>query len=119
VTLGKGLLVYTPLAYSLRVVFIRLSTFEKSAARLLTEAEVLEMEILLITNPTAGAVIPGGKGLRKLRQALAGRGKRGGARVIYYFISTHAQIYLVYAYAKNEQENLTQTQIKQLASLLP
>ena len=62
--------------------FKRLQTFERSASGLLTEAEVMELEIALMLKPEAGALIPGGKGLRKLRRPLADRGKSGGARVI-------------------------------------
>ena len=54
---------------------------------------MLELEIALMLRPETGALIPGGKGLRKLRRPLAGRGKSGGARVIYYYISNDATIY--------------------------
>ena len=69
---------------SLGVEFRRLQTFERSSSGLFTEADLLELEIALLLNPEAGAVIPGARGLRKLRRPLAGRGKSGGARVIYY-----------------------------------
>lgn len=64
--------------------FVRFPTFEKSAAGILSEADILELEILLTTHPDAGDRIPGGRGLRKLRRPAKGRGKRGGARLIYY-----------------------------------
>lgn len=60
-------------------------------------------------------MISGGKGLRKIRRPLAGRGKSGGARVIYYYISSDATIYLVFAYAKNRQSDLDKTQLAALA----
>jgi hypothetical protein len=63
-------------------------------------------------------VIPGGRGLRKLRRPLAGRGKSGGARVIYYYICDEATIYLVFAYAKNRQSDLTKRQIATLAEVV-
>ncbi len=53
------------------MVFKRLLTFERSASGLLTEADVMELEIALMLRPEAGALIPGGKGLRKLRRPLA------------------------------------------------
>ena len=69
-------------------------------------------------DPEAGDLIPHGRGLRKLRRPLPGRGKSGGARVIYYHINDENLIYLVFAYAKNRQENLTKDQLKQLGKLL-
>lgn len=98
--------------------FKRLQTFERSASGLLTEADVMELEIALMLRPEAGALIPGGKGLRKLRRPLDGRGKSGGARVIYYYISDDATIYLVFAYAKNRQSDLTKDQLATLAKFI-
>ena len=65
-------------------------------------------------NPDAGDVIPGSGGLRKLRWRLAGRGKRGGLRIIYYRVVSTEQIYLLYVYAKNEQTDLTRDQLETL-----
>ncbi len=98
--------------------FKRLLTFERSASGLLTEADVMELEIALMLRPEAGAVIPSGKGLRKLRRPLAGRGKSSGARVIYYYISNDATIYLVFTYAKNRQSDLTKDQLATLAKFV-
>lgn len=66
----------------------------------------MELEIALMLRPEAGALISGGKGLCKLRRPLAGRGKSGSARVIYYYISNDTTIYLMFAYAKNRQPGL-------------
>ena len=60
----------------------------------------------------------GGSGLRKLRWSIPGRGKRGGARVIYYWYLPGDRIYLVYGYVKSEREDLTPGQIKALAELM-
>ncbi len=62
-------------------------------------------------------VIPGAGGLRKVRVPLAGRGKRGGARVISCFVGRHG-VYLLLAYAKNEQANPTPEQARILARLV-
>ncbi len=61
-------------------------------------------------------MIPEGRGLRKLRRPARGRGKRGGARVIYYHITNANQILLIYAYAKNEVDDLTKPLIRTLAA---
>jgi hypothetical protein len=63
-------------------------------------------------------LIPRSGGLRKLRIALPGRSKRGGARVIYYWVTAKSQIYMLLAYAKNEQEDLTEEQLKKLRILV-
>jgi hypothetical protein len=100
------------LAYKKVVEFIRLPAFEKSAAGLFSETDVFELELALLVNPQAGEVIPGAKGLRKLRRPVSGRGKRGGARVIYYLFFSQQKILLLYAYAKNAQGDLTPAQVK-------
>jgi mRNA-degrading endonuclease RelE of RelBE toxin-antitoxin system len=69
-------------------------------------------------NPETGKVIPGSGGLRKLRWRGSGRGKRGGIRVIYYWIQQKDRIYLLIAYAKNRQEDLTVDQLKILKTLI-
>lgn len=68
--------------------------------------------------PEAGVVIPGSGGLRKLRWAGSGRGKRGGLRVIYYYVTAEGEILLLHLYAKNEMEDLGAATIKQLKQLV-
>ena len=63
-------------------------------------------------NPKAGDVIPGASGLRKLRWRAAGRGKRGGIRIIYCW-SEH-RLYMIFAYDKTEQGDLTIEQLRAL-----
>jgi hypothetical protein len=58
-------------------------------------------------HPSAGTVIPGTGGLRKLRWGLEGRGKRGGARIIYFFHNPYMPLFLLTAYAKNERDDLS------------
>jgi hypothetical protein len=76
------------------------------------------LQNFLLASPDAGDVIPGGSGLRKLRWSAQGRGKRGGARVIYYRHVPGERIYLIYAYVKNVRTDLTREQIKVLAQLM-
>ena len=72
----------------------------------------------LIEFPEAGDLIKGSKGLRKVRWTLEGRGKRGGVRVIYYWARSDYQIFMLYAYAKNAQEDLTKEQLSVLKKLV-
>ena len=98
--------------------FVRFPTFEKTAADLFSEADIFELEMLLAVQPDAGDLIPGGRGLRKLRRPAKGHGKRGGSRVIYYHVSRQHIILLIVAYAKNEQEDLDRKQLQILSTLI-
>jgi hypothetical protein len=62
----------------------------------------------LARNPLAGDIIQGTGGVRKLRWALDGRGKSGGARVIYYYHSEAMPLFALTAYAKNDRADLSQ-----------
>ena len=64
--------------------------------------------------PEAGAVIPGSGGIRKMRWAAKGRGKRGGLRVIYYWRNREGEIVLLTLYAKNEAENIPLSVLREL-----
>ena len=100
------------------MVFVELPIFVRGAQDLFSDDDLRELQLTLLENPVAGDLIPGGRGLRKLRAPLQGRGKRGGARVIYYHWVSHDQCYLVYAYAKNVAADLTKDQLRRLAELM-
>ncbi|MCL2298535.1 MAG: type II toxin-antitoxin system RelE/ParE family toxin [Firmicutes bacterium] len=99
--------------------FIRTIPFERSwAAAGLNDGDLRELENVLLENPDAGMVIPGLSGCRKLRFQLPGRGKSGGARVVYVDIVVREKIFLLLAYPKNVQENLTSEQRRSLSCLV-
>ena len=81
------------------------------------DAERAELVGYLACNPIAGDVIPGSGGVRKIRWGLEGRGKRGGARVIYFFHDMEMPLYIMTAYAKNERENVSQDEINTLQKI--
>ena len=108
----------TPLAYSSSLEFKRFRLFEKSCTGFFSERDIFELELALLADPAAGDLIPGARGLRKLHRPLRGRGKQGGARVIYYYHASEHQILLLYAYAKNRQGDLTPAQARELARLV-
>ncbi|HEX4029630.1 MAG TPA: type II toxin-antitoxin system RelE/ParE family toxin [Terracidiphilus sp.] len=85
--------------------------------KLMDDVERSELVEYLAYNPTVGVVIQGTGGVRKLRWGLEGRGKRGGARVIYFYHDLEMPLYLLTAYAKNKTENLEQSEIKTLKRL--
>lgn len=63
-------------------------------------------------NPLAGDVIPGADGARKVRWSVAGKGKRGGTRVIYFNLSADGVLLLVAVYAKSGQDNIAAGDVK-------
>jgi hypothetical protein len=80
--------------------------FRKMIDSLLSDDERHELIDMLAKNPTAGVVIPDTGGLRKMRWAVRGRGKRGGARIIYYFHDHAMPLFLLSVYAKNDKVDL-------------
>jgi len=91
--------------------------FERRADRVWSEDERLAFVSYIAVHPLAGDLIPGAGGLRKVRWAAQGRGKRGGVRVIYYFYNETAPIYLLDLYAKGEQVDLSAASKRVLAAL--
>lgn len=84
----------------------------------MSEEEISALVDVLAYNPEAGALIRGTGGLRKLRVATQGRGKRGGGRVIYYYHSEAMPLYLLLAYSKSERDDLTAAQRKALMAVV-
>ena len=97
---------------------IETSTFTRQIAALLSDEEYREFQSRLAAGPGLGALIKGGGGIRKIRVAVGSRGKRGGARVIYYWAVRKDLIVLLYAYAKNASADLTSRQVAQLARVV-
>ena len=98
--------------------FIEVPAFTSRVLRHLGEDRYTDLQSHLSRHPTAGAIIPGSKGLRKVRWAASGRGKRGGVRVIYYWHVTPEIITFLDIYPKSEKDNLTQDEIRLLNLLL-
>jgi len=98
--------------------FITTPTFDKMWEALgLNDDNQRSLEKMLLENPKAGAVIPGCGGVRKLRVALPGTGKSGGARVIYIDIMAREKIYFLMAYPKGKKETTTAEENKMLLAL--
>jgi mRNA-degrading endonuclease RelE of RelBE toxin-antitoxin system len=82
-------------------------TFTKQADDLFDEEEKRDLITFLSQNPSAGDVITGTGGVRKVRFAASGKGKRGGARVIYYYFDETMPLYALLVYPKNTKIDLT------------
>ena len=100
------------------MVFVELTPFIAFRAAQWSDEDFRSLQNFLLATPDAGDVIPGSSGLRKLRWGAKGRGKRGGARVIYYWHVPEDRIYLIFAYGKSTQDDLTPKQVKTLAQLM-
>ena len=92
--------------------------FTRRVSELLDDDDYAMLQAALIVNPGVGVTIPGTGGIRKVRWAGSGRGKRGGARVIYFAALSQSTILMLYIYGKNEQEDLSQAQKKALRSVV-
>jgi hypothetical protein len=91
--------------------------FLAATKKLMDDDEREELVAYLAYNPMVGDVIPGSGGVRKVRWGLEGRGKRGGARVIYFFHDLEMPLYIFTAYAKNEREDLDPSEVKAFQKL--
>jgi hypothetical protein len=94
--------------------FVETRLFTRLVQEYLSDVEYGALQQALVANPEAGDLIPGSGGVRKLRWSVAGRGKRGGIRVIYYLRSRQGQIWMLTLYAKNVVENIPAHVLKKI-----
>lgn len=94
--------------------FVETRLFTKLVGEYLPDDEYRALQQALIANPEAGDIIRGSGGVRKLRWNVAGRGKRGGIRVIYYLRLKHGEIWMLTAYAKNVVESIAPSVLRKI-----
>jgi hypothetical protein len=99
------------------ITVLLLQKFKAEATELIGADGIEAVAVYLIDHPDAGVVIPGAAGARKLRWAAKGKGKRGGARVIYLYLVIAARVYLLRCYAKNVRTDLSPDEKKQLLQI--
>ena len=98
--------------------FVYTPLFDRTARGLLDDESMRHAELELLSNPRAGATVAGTGGIRKLRVALPGRGKRGSARVAYLYLEIRGCVYFLLAYAKSDQVDLSAADKKALRTLV-
>ena len=92
--------------------------FVRQATKNLGEESINELQLFLCEYPDDGDIIKGSNGIRKMRWAASGRGKRGGARIIYYYAVSNERILLLDIYTKNEKKDLTTHELENLKKVL-
>lgn len=100
------------------MIIIETHIFTRRIKELMGDDEYKALQEALVNRPDMGAIIQGTGGLRKVRWTLEGRGKSGGVRAIYYWVTQDEHIYMLYVYPKNEQEDLTPEQKKTLKAIV-
>tara|TARA_R110002124_G_scaffold286310_1_gene466838 strand:- start:22495 stop:22812 length:318 start_codon:yes stop_codon:yes gene_type:complete len=98
--------------------FLETPIFTKQITKLISDKEYHLLQLQLAVRPESGDIIKGSGGIRKLRWSGSGRGKRGGIRIVYYFINDDEKIYMLFAYPKNVKDDLSSDQLKQLKKLV-
>jgi hypothetical protein len=98
----------------MKLTFIELPLFTTLVAQVTDDHFLNQLQNDLLKNPEKGDIVPRLQGLRKVRMALQGRSRAGGARVIYLYLPQHQAVVFFYIYTKAKSENLTPDQEKRL-----
>jgi hypothetical protein len=100
------------------IIFIETPEFVRKFDRLASQDEMVNLQKELIENPMRGLIVQGTGGSRKIRMRMPGRGKSGGARIIYYYVDLRGEIWLLDFYLKSEKDNLTSSEKLKLYSFI-
>lgn len=100
------------------ITIVETHSFHKESRKLLGESEVDELKNFLAINPQAGDIIPGLRGIRKVRWQANQKGKSGGARVIYFFHNLSIPVFLLDIYAKSEKGDLSSQEKKMMNTMV-
>jgi mRNA-degrading endonuclease RelE of RelBE toxin-antitoxin system len=96
---------------------IELPQFARAVAKIWSERELAAFTDFIARHPEAGVIVPGTGGHRKIRWATQGQGKRGGARVVYFFMVHDKPIYLTAIYTKGDKDNISQAERNELRAI--
>lgn len=100
------------------MVFFETPTFTKRIQELVSDDDYRQLQLLLIKFPEIGKVIKGSGGVRKIRWSGPGTGKRGGIRILYYYVNKLDQIYMFFAYSKSDLSDLSNVQLRLLKKVI-
>ena len=100
------------------MVILETSVFTRQVRQTLTDDAYRDLQLELVGHPDAGVLIQGSGGLRKLRWSVAGRGKRGGLRIIYYWAVAQDQLLMLFLYRKSKREDLEPEQLRRLRAVI-
>lgn len=100
------------------ITVVEIPPFPSAANEIWSDAERSEFIDFIARNPMAGDVIRGSGGVRKVRWSRGGMGKRGGARVIYYYHSEWLPLFLLTVYPKSQRDNLTNAQVTLMSKVV-
>lgn len=100
------------------MVIIETNLFTKLITEMMSDDDYKSLQEALINRPDMGVIIKQGGGLRKVRWAIEGRGKSGGIRIIYYWMTKNEQLYMLYVFPKNVKENLSDAHTKILRQIV-
>ena len=99
------------------MLIVETPVFTRRVLKLLSDENYRSLQQVLVADPEAGDLIRHSGGLRKIRWSVAGRGKRGGVRIIYYWAPARETVLMLLMYGKNEQDDLTAGQLRILKRL--
>lgn len=105
---------YAPLMFE----FVETPFFAKALSLYLSDDEYAKLQAHLCEHPETGVVVPGSGGVRKMRWGTAGRGKRGGLRVVYYLRKSRTEIWMLTLYGKNVREDIPGNVLKQMKEVI-
>jgi hypothetical protein len=110
---------YTQIVKYAPMSLVEMLEFTEQAEKFLSEEQCYELLTHIAENPACGVVMPGTGGVRKLRWPMPGRGRRGGARVIYFYHDQDMPILLITMYPKSAKRDLSQAEKNELKKLIP
>lgn len=102
----------------MEIIFIETPYFVDKFEKIGSDSDMQRLQCELLRDPLKGDLIKGTGGARKIRMSIARKGKRGGARVIYYYVNLHGEIWFLDIYLKSSQNDLSEAQKKRFYKII-